>query len=115
MEVRYQDSIDENWAHVSLHGECDMYSAPTFKASMLEKLRSGVKRILIDMSGILYLDSTGVGAIISILQAANRNGSEISFQGIEGHTRQLLERTRILPLMKEAALSPVVSISLGEG
>jgi anti-sigma B factor antagonist len=108
MEETVRDPMREGSALVYFRGNCDLYSAPKFKASILKRIESGVGRILIDMSGIDYLDSTGVGAIISVLQAARRTGGEVRFQGLKGSPRRLLERTSILPLMKEALANPLV-------
>ncbi len=105
------DPVRDGGALVHLRGNCDLYSAPKFKASILERIEAGASRILIDMSEIDYLDSTGVGAIISILQAARRAGGEVRFQGLRGSPRRLLERTSILPLMKEALENPLLGLS----
>ena len=102
MDGIIQDLVLQDYAIVCLRGDCDLYSAPKIKASLLRKIDEGIRRILIDMSGIRYLDSTGVGAIISALQAAKEVGGEIRFQGLRGGPRRLLERTSVLPLMKEA-------------
>jgi len=110
MEGKIRDPVQDDCAVVRLQGDCDLYSAPKFKASMLKRIDEGVRRILIDMSEIRYLDSTGVGAIISILQAVKRVGGEIRFQGLNGAPRRLLERTSILPIMKEALESRLVGV-----
>ncbi len=104
MEVKIRD-VQDDGAIVSLRGDCDLYSAPGFKASVLKRIDMGIRRILIDMSGIEYLDSSGVGAIICILQAAKRVGGDIRFRGLAGHPRRVLERTNMLPFMREVALS----------
>jgi|GEM_PF-3827438 anti-sigma B factor antagonist len=96
------DSVEASRAVVYLEGDCDLYSAPKLKVSLLKKLDDGVRHILIDMSGLNYLDSTGVGVIISVLQAVKRSGGDIRFQGLRGSPRRLLERTSILPLMRDA-------------
>ena len=54
------DPVRDGGALVHLRGNCDLYSAPKFKASILERIEAGRARILIDMSEIDYLDSTGV-------------------------------------------------------
>jgi len=85
---------------VRMVGDCDLYSAPRFKTAMLRKIEDGVRRLLLDMSGVRYLDSTGVGAIICILQAARKSGGELRFSGVSGSPRRVLEMSSILPLMK---------------
>ena len=102
MDGLRRNSGNEGNAEVFLKGDCDLYNAPRFKTAMLEWIGDGDRRILIDMSGLRYIDSSGVGAIICILQAVKRVGGEVRFRGLGGSPRRVLERTNILPLMKEA-------------
>lgn len=52
-------------------------------------------------AGVGYLDSTGVGAIIRILQEAKKRGCELRFVGVEGSPRKVLRMSNILLLMRE--------------
>jgi anti-anti-sigma factor len=116
MEVLIRNPEAGSFAEVHLRGDCDLYSAPGFKASILKRMDEGLRRILIDMSLIDYLDSSGVGAIVCILQAAKRVGGDIRFRGLVGSPRRVLERTNILPIMKEVRVrseSPLALAKLG--
>jgi anti-sigma B factor antagonist len=93
----------EDCALVGLSGDCDLYSAPAFKTEVLSRLKAGERMIIIDMRELIYLDSSGVGAVICILQEAKRIGAELRFLGLRGTPRQVLARTNILPLMNESA------------
>ncbi len=86
---------------VVLNGDCDLYSAPAFAKAMLARLAEGPGRYRFDLSGVGYLDSTGVGAFIRILQEAKKRGCELRFAGIAGSPRKVLKMSNILALMKE--------------
>ncbi len=101
MEAASQVSARELFVVVRLAGDCDLYSAPGLKASLLKRLEEGCRRILIEMSELRYLDSSGVGVVISVLQTAKRLGADIRFRGLQGGPRRVLERTNMLPLMRE--------------
>ena len=49
---------------VSLSGEVDIYTAPQFKECMLELIDTGVERLVVDMSGVTFIDSTALGVLI---------------------------------------------------
>jgi anti-anti-sigma factor len=106
MEIIIREPIEKDSVVVHLRGDCDLYSAPSLKVALLKKIEGGVRRILIDMADICYLDSSGVGVIICLLQAAKRIGSEIRFRGITGGPRRVLERTNLLPLIREVYTRP---------
>jgi anti-sigma B factor antagonist len=86
-----------------LEGDCDLYDAPRFATAALASVAGGATRLRLDFSGVRYLDSTGVGAIIRILQAARKSGCEVRFRGIAGSPRRVLEMSSVISLMKEDA------------
>ena len=70
---------------------------------MLARIEAGEKCLQFDLSGVAYLDSSGVGSIVRILQAARAVGAKIRFSGIRGTPRRVLELANILPLLAEVA------------
>jgi anti-sigma B factor antagonist len=101
MEKTMRDRPPQDQDAFIIRGDCDLYSAPDFKAAVLGRIESGARCIHIDMTEVNYLDSSGVGAIICILQEAKRRGGEVRFRGLQGSPRKVLERTCILGLMNE--------------
>lgn len=87
--------------NVVILGDCDLYAAPAFASAMKMRIVQGSKKLRFDFSGVDYLDSTGIGAIIRILQEAKRMGAELRFRGLGGSPRKVLKMSNILPLMRE--------------
>jgi anti-sigma B factor antagonist len=87
--------------NVVVKGDCDLYAAPPFAKAMQARLAEGSRKLRFDFSGVAYLDSTGIGAIIRILQEAKRRGAELSFRGVDGSPRKVLKMSNILSLMRE--------------
>jgi anti-sigma B factor antagonist len=102
MTIETQTALDGTSVAIRLSGDLDLYAAPRLRTTVVEILVEGAERIDIDMAGISYLDSSGVGAIVSLIMAARRRGAAISFKGIAGHARIVLERTHLMPLIGEA-------------
>ncbi len=59
---------DESSGIIVLAGEVDIYTAPRFKESMLELLDAGVKKVVIDLSAVTFIDSTALGVLIGGLR-----------------------------------------------
>jgi anti-sigma B factor antagonist len=53
---------------IVLVGEVDIYTAPRFKECMLELLDEGVEKLLVDLSGVTFIDSTALGVLIGGLR-----------------------------------------------
>lgn len=53
-------------AHVvSVAGELDMYTAPPFEQQILDALDSGRGRVVVDLSGCEFIDSTALGILLT--------------------------------------------------
>lgn len=86
---------------IRLRGDCDLYSAPAFAKAVLEGVNNGWREIRLDCGELVYLDSTGVGALIRIVQALRARGGRIRCRGLSGTPRKVLEMSNILPLLNE--------------
>jgi anti-sigma B factor antagonist len=87
--------------NVVIVGDCDLYAAPAFAKAMQARIAGGSRRLRFDLSGVGYLDSTGIGALIRILQDGRRVGAELRFRGVGGSPRKVLKMSNILTLMRE--------------
>lgn len=86
---------------IRLSGDLDLYNAPRFSMFVLQKIETGWSRILLDLHGVKYLDSTGAGSIIRIAQALRKKGTKLRYRGLGGSPRRVLEMANILPLLEE--------------
>lgn len=86
---------------IELLGDCDLFSAPAFWSLVSGVLDAGARDLLLDFHGVSYLDSSGVGTVIRILQKARLKSCTVRFRGISGSPRRVLEMSNILPLLRE--------------
>ena len=63
---------------VSLSGEVDIYTAPQFKECMLELIDTGVERLVVDMSGVTFIDSTALGVLIGGVRRVHTAGGAMA-------------------------------------
>jgi anti-anti-sigma factor len=56
---------------------------------------SGAKRVLFDFSGLEYMNSSGIGLLVTLLIRANRQGQRIGAYGLSDHYRDIFELTRL--------------------
>jgi anti-sigma B factor antagonist len=62
---------------IGLHGELDFAQAATFKATLLEELAGGARGLVLDLSALAFIDSSGISAIIYASAAAKRGGQTL--------------------------------------
>ncbi|HZY20257.1 MAG TPA: STAS domain-containing protein [Ramlibacter sp.] len=71
----------------------DASVAPAFKQAVLQVLGED-RRLVLDLSGVDFLDSSGLGALVSILKALGTQGS-LAVCGATGSVLSLFKLTRM--------------------
>ncbi len=72
----------------------DAHSAVDFKARMADFVSSGHTVIILDLSEVDFIDSSGLGAIVSALKTVGRNG-DLVLCGIKETVMSLFRLTRM--------------------
>ena len=81
---------------VQIVGDMDHYSAEEFKGSVTEQVAGGYKKILIKLSRCPYIDSSGIGSLISMHEKYKKDSVELKLTGITGELQSILRRAGIL-------------------
>lgn len=101
MNWRINEKDADGFDRIVLSGDFDLYHAPAFAQAVAAHISQGARKIRFDLSQVGYLDSSGVGAIIKIVQLARRDAVDLRFVGIAGAPRKVLRMSNILPLLRE--------------
>ena len=55
--------------------------------------------VVLDFSGVSYINSTGIAVIVGLLARARANGQSLTARGLSEHYRQIFEITRLADFM----------------
>jgi anti-sigma B factor antagonist len=69
---------DDSRGVIVLTGEVDIYTAPRFKETMLDLLDAGAQKLVVDLSGVTFIDSTALGVLIGGLRRVNDAGGAMA-------------------------------------
>ncbi len=75
-------------------GEIDLESSPAARETLL-KCFGKTGNVIVDLSNVTYIDSSGVASLVEALQAAKKNGSDFSLAAVSEPTRRVLELARL--------------------
>ena len=78
---------------VVLTGEIDVATSARVRETLLGIARSGENRVVVDMSNVTFMDSTGLSALVGPLKRFRRAGGEITLRAPTKSVRKILEIT----------------------
>ncbi len=81
---------------LTLKGDLGIGDAETlFKRTVSRLLEEGKVHLLVDCTGLRFVDSTGLGALVRALTTSQNEGGQTKLLGVGPHMRKLLEMTRL--------------------
>ena len=75
LTLEHSDAGDRTVVRVG--GDVDAYTAPHLRAQLFALLRGGAKRLVIDLEGVEFLDSSGLGVLIAVRRRLASNGGSV--------------------------------------
>ena len=91
----------DGYAVLSVRGEVDVYTAPKFRERLIELVSDGKHRIVVDLEGVDFLDSTGLGVLVGGLKRLRSH---------DGDLLLVCTQSRILKVFEITGLTKVFSI-----
>jgi anti-sigma B factor antagonist len=70
-------------------------SEATFKKTITRLLEEGRVNLLVDLSGVTFLDSSGLGALVRALTNSQKDGGQTKLLRAGPQVRKLLEMTKL--------------------
>jgi len=79
---------------VALRGDVDLGSSPVAREVLLECVERG-SDVLVDLSAVSYIDSSGVASLVEALQSARRRGTSLGLASPSDSARRVLQLARL--------------------
>lgn len=76
-------------------GEIDLYNAPEIKEKIKEEMNNGKVYILINLDKVSYIDSSGIGVLISSLSNLKKVGGALKLMNVFASVRKVFELTKL--------------------
>ncbi|HEX9058368.1 MAG TPA: STAS domain-containing protein [Ktedonobacterales bacterium] len=93
--VRHQRGI----AIIDLHGEIDGFAEDTLNAAYSQAEATAPEMILLNFSGVDYINSTGIALIVSLLARARKQHRGLIATGLSAHYVEIFQITRLSDFM----------------
>lgn len=101
MELDIKSERSDKVCSVTLEGEIDVYTAPRLKEELVSVVESGCPNVVVDMEKVGFIDSSGLGVLVSALRRARER---------DGVVRIVCTRDNILKIFRITGLDKVFPI-----
>lgn len=82
-------------------GDIDLANSPEVRKALLKELKeSRVPRVVMNMSKVRYIDSSGVASLVEGLKASRDVGSRFILFGLSPSAREVLQLSRLLKIFE---------------
>jgi anti-sigma B factor antagonist len=92
MHVR---QVGDRVAVIDIKGDVTAASEPVLMSAYEQADRQGARRLVLNFRGLEYMNSGGIGMLVTFLIRANRHGQELAAFGLSDHYREIFELTRL--------------------
>ncbi len=101
MDLTLSTRSEDGRTVVEVAGEIDVYTAPKLREQLAELVDSGRYDLIVDMTGVEFLDSTGLGVLVGGLKRVRTH---------DGSLRLVCTQERILKIFRITGLTKVFPI-----
>ncbi len=91
LDANYDDRMDR-W-DVHLYGEVDIYNADSLKTELHALIDERKADIVLDCASLKYIDSTGLGVLVSALKKVKEAERQIRIIGLKPHIAKIFTLT----------------------
>jgi len=92
--MNYQTREERGAMVVAFEGDVDLQSSPDARKVLLEAVGKGMP-IMVDLSGVGYIDSSGVASLVESFQAARKAGQNLILVSVSDGAKRVLELARL--------------------
>jgi anti-sigma B factor antagonist len=87
--------IGDTTSVIDIQGDVTAGSDAALMSAFQTATDDGARAVLLDFGGLEYMNSGGIGLLVTLLVRANRQKQRLLACGLSAHYRQILELTRL--------------------
>jgi len=86
---------------VEVTGKLTSFESGALRTSIAKLLKEGRMQILLNLSGLVYLDSSGIGDLVHTYMSVIKSGGEMNVVGLTDKVEEILKITQLYQVFQE--------------
>jgi anti-sigma B factor antagonist len=80
---------------IELSGEVDAQRSPEIKSKIRSLIGEGKAKLVVDLAKVKYMDSSGLGVLVSGLKAARKENGDLKLSTLQAEVQNIFELTQL--------------------
>lgn len=98
--MKIDQSITDSVVILAITGDLDSFSVSYLKEHLQKLFNNDQHRIIIDLSSVDFIDSAGLGHLVSCLKVCMHNSGDLLLAGPNDSIKDLLRITKLVDIFK---------------
>ena len=94
-ELNVESEVINSTLVIRPQGEIDLGKSPDLRKKMGEFISRSPENIAVDLSGVSYMDSSGVATLVEALQQCRTASIQLTLCGMQDRVRSIFEIARL--------------------
>jgi len=91
VQIVVHSHSEGDWTVLTVAGELDVVGAPDLRQSVMDAVKTGRHRLVLDLSGVDFIDSFGLGVLVGALKRVRLLDGDLMVIVPEPRVRRVLE------------------------
>jgi len=92
--MKHEITVQGNVTIASFEGDIDIHTSPDARKVLLDCVGSKMP-VLVDLSKVSYIDSSGIASLVEALQTARKGGSDLALVSVSDAALRVLQLARL--------------------
>lgn len=81
---------------IDINGEMDLYNSYKLKDLVMKMVNKKIQKFVINLQGVEYIDSSGVGVLIYIYSIVKKLNIKFLISNVHGSVKKVIELTKLM-------------------
>lgn len=95
MKIDFKEVREKGLKLVTIEGEIDVYTSIELRNEIKTVIDEGSKLLIMDLGKVTYMDSSGLGTLVSILQRLKKEEGSLKLIKVTTNIKKIFELTRL--------------------